>query len=368
MTGDGNGRTWTRRALLSSLAVFGLPAAEEKGRVYASDKVRFLDRATEFEVFRLTAPVCASVLPAHYNRCLTRRGNFLLFASDRTGLMQAFRMDLKSGEMRLLTESAQLNPDSLCLLPDDRSFCYLDADSLHEVGFSSLRDRQVYRCPAGWKLTAQSVAGDGRYAAVTETDGKRWRLRLIGLTRSEQVAVSESEIALSDPQPRPRRDGILYRRGGNELWLVNYDGQDNRRLKLPPGGIGPAIWAADGRTVLYLHFPEDRRALHAIREHTPDTHADQLVSTTSQFVHFGRNADASVFVGASRNPAAPHILLLLRVARRELTLCEHQASDPSRTSPIFAPDSQHIFFQSDKDGKPAIYCVPVDKLVEKTET
>ncbi|MCS6953844.1 MAG: oligogalacturonate lyase family protein [Bryobacterales bacterium] len=368
MKGDGNGRVWTRRALLSSLAVFGLPAADEKGRVYASEKVPFLDRATEFEVFRLTAPAYTNVLTAHYNRCVSRRGHFLVFASDRTGSMQAFRMDLKSGAMRLLTASAGLIPDSLCLLPDDRSFCYLDGDSLHEVSLSTLRDRQVYRCPAGWRPTAQSVAGDGRYAAVTETDGKRWRLRLIGLMRNEQATVTESDVALSEPQPRPKRDGILYRRGERELWLVHYDGQDNRRLKLPPGGIGPALWAADGRSVLYLHFPEERRALHAIREHTPDTHADQLVSPTSQFVHFGRNADASVFVGASRNPAAPHILLLLRVARRELTLCEHRASDPSRTCPIFAPDSQHVFFQSDKDGKPAIYCVPVDKLVEKTET
>lgn len=368
MKADGHGRFWTRRALLSSLAVFGLPAAEEKGRVYASEKVRYLDRATEFEVFRLTGPAYSSVLPAYYNRCLARRGNFLLFASDRTGSMQAFRMDLKSGEMRLLTESVRLIPDSLCLLPDDRGFCYLDGDSLHEVSLSSLRDREVYRCSAGWRIAAQGLAGDGRHAAVTETDGTRWRLRLINLARSEQATVTESEIPLGDPQPRPRRDGILYRRGESELWIVNYDGRDNRRLKLPPGGIGPAIWAADGRTVLYLHFPEERGALHAIREHTPDTHADALVSTTSQFVHFGRNADASVFVGASRNPAAPHILLLLRVARRELTLCEHRASDPSRTSPMFAPDSQHIFFQSDKDGKPALYCVPVEKLVEKTET
>jgi oligogalacturonide lyase len=367
MKGDGSSRLWTRRALLSGLAVLGLPAAEEKGRIFPSEKVRFLDRATEFEVFRLTAPQYTSLLPAYYNRCLARRSGFLLFASDRTGSMQAFRMDLKSGEMRLLTEASRLDPASLSLLPDDRSFCYSDGASLHLVSLSGLRDREIYRCPADWNITAVSLAGDGRHAAVTETGEQRWRLRLVSLLKNELLTVTESDAALNEPQPRPKRDGILYRKG-DELWLVNYDGQDNRKLRLPPGRVGPAIWAADGRTVLYLHFPEERRALHAIREHTPDTHADTLVSATSQFVHFGRNADASVFVGASRNPAAPHILLLLRVARRELTLCEHRASDPSQTSPRFAPDSQHIFFQSDKDGKPALYCVPVDKLVEKTET
>ena len=35
---------------------------------------------------------------------------------------------------------------------------------------------------------------------------------------------------------------------------------------------------------------------------------------------------------------------------------------------MFSPDSQRIYFQSDRDGKPAIYGMHVDKLVEKTDT
>jgi oligogalacturonide lyase len=61
-------------------------------------------------------------------------------------------------------------------------------------------------------------------------------------------------------------------------------------------------------------------------------------------------------------------LLLLRVTRRELALCEHRASDPSDVRPIFAPSSQRIFFQSDRSGKSALYTMAVDRLVEKTET
>jgi oligogalacturonide lyase len=60
-------------------------------------------------------------------------------------------------------------------------------------------------------------------------------------------------------------------------------------------------------------------------------------------------------------------LLLVRAAKRELTLCEHRASDPHLVSPIFSPNSQRVFFQSDKDGKLAIYSMVVDKLVEETE-
>ncbi len=85
-------------------------------------------------------------------------------------------------------------------------------------------------------------------------------------------------------------------------------------------------------------------------------------------MHFGRNGDASVFIGASGSKASPHVLLLLRVTRREFTLAEHRASDPAMVAPIFAPASQRIFFTSDRHGKPALYTMSVERFVEETET
>ena len=35
---------------------------------------------------------------------------------------------------------------------------------------------------------------------------------------------------------------------------------------------------------------------------------------------------------------------------------------------LFSPDSQRVFFQSDKDGKAALYRVQVERFVEKTES
>jgi oligogalacturonide lyase len=36
-------------------------------------------------------------------------------------------------------------------------------------------------------------------------------------------------------------------------------------------------------------------------------------------------------------------------------------------SPVFSPDSQSIFFASDRHGKSAIYRVHVEKFVEETD-
>lgn len=361
-------RRWTRRTVLSLLAASGFSAESGKGRVLSSDWVRFPDPATELEVYRLTDPAYSSFLPAYYGRAVSHRNQFLLCWSDRAGAPQAFRMSLKTGECLQLTDAQALDGSSLTLMPDERSFCFFDGPALRRMDFTRLRNRLIYTVPEGWeRCPGASVTDDGLYAIFAESREGVSRLRLVSTVKGAAATVAEAPWPISHPVGRPKRTQILYRQGDAALWLVNFDGRQNRRLKIAADGLGPARWAPDGRTVLYLHYPEEKRQLNTIREHTPDENLDKLVAPTSQFVHFSANSDTSVFVGASRNKASPHVLLLLRATKRELTLCEHHASDPAAVAPIFSADSQHVFFQSDKHGRPAIYRVQVEKFVEMTE-
>lgn len=150
----------------------------------------------------------------------------------------------------------------------------------------------------------------------------------MNMAKGTAETLSEGEEEIGELIPRPKRASVLYRRGGG-LWLANYDGKQNYRLRVAEGGIGPALWSPEGRSVYYLSYPEDAHKLHALREFVPDSNEDLSVANTSQFVAIGRNADATVFVGASGSKASPYVLLLVRAVRRELTLCEHRASDPA---------------------------------------
>ena len=162
---------------------------------------------------------------------------------------------------------------------------------------------------------------------------------------------------MSHPQARPLRAQLLYRQASDAIWMVNMDGQQNRKLKLAPGRIGSAQWSTDGKTLLYLNIPEDRAQLNAIREYSPDTNTDKLVAKTSQFASFGFNRDSSVFVGASGNKSSPVVLILLRLTRRELTLCEHRASDRPPRPHAFPPTaSASIFKATAKANRRSIAC------------
>jgi len=347
----------TRRAFLASGVGIVIPSAWH----------RYADPATEFEVLRLTDPAHSCQLPAYYNHVLARRGGFLVYASDETGTPQACRMDLHNGESRQLTEAAHLDAASIAMPPDEHSVCYFDGPALHQTMLGNQRTRPVYEVSEGWeRCPGLSVAEDGTALAGENRNGES-RLRVIGLQKGGARTVTECPFILSHPQARPKRAQILYRQADEALWLVNSDGAQNRKLGLAAGRIGPARWSPDGHTVLYLNFPDDPTQLHTIREFSPDQNTDKLVARTSQFAHFGCNTNTSVFVGASQNRAAPYILILLRLTRRELSLCEHRASNPASVAPIFSADSQQIFFESDRDGKPAIYRIHVEKLVEETE-
>ena len=356
----------TRRGLLlSGLAAARILAEGRRAEAFPSDAARYADPLTELDVYRLTKPDYATTMTAYFNRGIARNSSWMLCCCDRTGTPQAFHLDLKHGDMKQLTDVQDLDSASLTLTPDNRQFCYLAGRSLYVAMVSNLKERELYKVADGWEAGGLSVGPDGTHASLIEKRGEASRLRMVTLVQGASRTVIESPFVMSAPIARPMRAQFLYRQGGEAVWMVNADGTQNRKLKLAAGGVGTPNWSTDGRTLLYLNFPDDKTQVNNLREFTPDAGTDKMLGKTSQFASFGANRDASVFVGASRN-ASPAVLLLLRAAHSERALCEHK-SKAEWVSPVFSPDSQRIYFQSDRHGKPAIYSMHVEKLVEKTD-
>lgn len=361
---------YSRRGFLGTIAVAARAAEiSAKGRVLPSAAVRYADPATEFTVVRLTDPQFTSLLPATGNRGLTARQ--MLYASDADGKWQAFRMDLKSKESRQLTDAENLDAASIALLPNERGFWHFDGPSLIETSFPGLKPRAIYKVPEGFdKLPGASYSDDGRSVAFIEKNSSRHRLRLLHTQSGEASTLLESAEELSEPLLRPRDASLIYRSRG-ELWTIRFNGKENRRVPLAEGKTGEAEWTPDGHAIEYLNRPEDPHKLTALREWSPGTGVkesrDVKIADTSQFVRFGANADASVYIGASGSKASPYLLLLIRAARRELAVAEHRASDAALVAPVFSPNSQFVVFVSDRHGKPAIYWIAVDKLVSETD-
>lgn len=355
----------SRRAFVAAAAGAACNAQSNPTREeLPSEAKRYFDEATEFQVIRLSEPAYDSYLTAPYNRGVGR--NFVVFSSTREGKLDAYRVDFKGGAWHRLTAAARLDRASLTLLNDDRGVCFIDGDSLRVVVFGRGREREVYSAQKPYdRLAAVCIQPRAPEAYVIERRNGGSRIRLVPLLRRPAADVIECEGEIDTPVPRPG-GGIAFRRDSQIAFCDRRESE--RVLPLASGRNGPFFWSADGSTLVYLNIPGKPGELNAIREFVLATGQDRLVARTTQFVDFAPNANGSVFVGASGSAASPHVLILLRATRRELTLCEHRARDARNLSVAFAPNSQRIVFESDRFGRPAIFTMAIERFVAETET
>jgi Tol biopolymer transport system component len=336
-----------------------LPVKDPRPLPRAGEFLRFTDPTTETVVVRLTSPGSTSVLPAVSNRFVSSKRRFLIFSSDRTGRLTPFQLDLRTGRPRQLAQTTDLKPHSLCMDEKERLLYLIDQGALKEITLTNLKTRTL----------ADQVSA---FSAGTPSSGfivvKQGHLQQLG---SAVSTLADNVASSIGPLIRPGGKGCLFARDlpseEREFWYVDLGGVASKPILIAQGRVSNPIWSPDGRVLFLLREVQADVLVSEIHEVEPDTGAEQRVATTSQYAAFAPNGDASVFVGASRSKAQPNIVLLLRAVKREFTLCEHRASHPASVSPAFSPDSRRIYFQSDQQGKSALYAVNVELLVEPTQ-
>jgi len=357
--------------LLSRRACFAMMAAPlaAQNASPAPEWRKYLDPATEFEVLLLTDPQFESRFPSPPAMAVDRRSRLLLYASNRTGQWQPWVMDLTTGLSRQLGSHASFARETLTLSATGREAMFADGERILAMTVANLRQRTLATlAPGGECASPLAPSVDGTSLFYSEKRGNTWRIQRLDLARGGLSEVASAGEPMLLPAPNPRRAMVLWLTAGGEVEVAAFDGTLRRKLESPGGRVLEAHWSPDGQSVVYLHESGDEKPRSTIREQRLDSREDRLVAPTSQFGRFSRNANGTVFVGASRSLASPLILVLLRINRREFSLCEHRAADVSLVTPIFTPDSQKILFLSDRLGKPAIFLMNVEKLIEKTDT
>jgi oligogalacturonide lyase len=372
-----------------------------KAQQFPSEIRRYADPLTEREVWRLTGAAVPRHHPYEYQRFLAHNNSFLLLAggapSGPGAGPQVLRMDLPSGRMAQLSQGSDVAPYSICLAPDERSFFFLQGGVLKHVGLRTLKEREIYQVEQGWRATGDlGISVDGRYAALVEMRSSDWvegpdgeerlrlqferkplcRIRIIETAKGNHSIVTEEKNWLGRPQLRPKRDQVLYCQLGPSdrimarMWLVNLDGKQKQSLRPKRGEeqLGPEYWTGDGKQIEYAHYVDQNWHKPAVRTLNPDTREEQEVARCTQFWHLRGNADNSAIVGESRSKAGPNIYVLFPEVQREMTICEHASSGKpdAQPRPVFSPDSQWIYFTSDRGGVQSLYRANVADLVEKT--
>jgi oligogalacturonide lyase len=336
-----------------SLAAAAVQNKKTKLLPRVGEFVRLVDPTTETVVVRLTALTSTNLLPAPTNKFVSTKDRFLVFASDRGGAFAPFQVSLRNGLIQQLAETSDMDPRSLSLDQSERFLYLIDKGELKEISLANKKVRTV----------TEDVSAFG-----------------IGHSTSDVVIVRKGELRVlnggtlaggvtSGCLVRPGGNGCFFGRDvsgdGTEFWYAPYG--DSKPQLLAKGSVSFPFWSPDGKSLLFLRDVEKNgTVLSEIRQVAIESGVEEAVAPTSQFAAFSPNADASVFVGASRSKAQPDVVLLLRTPHREMTLCEHHSKSAAFVTPVFSPDSRRVYFESDREGKPAVYSVNVELLVEAT--
>jgi TolB protein len=269
-------------------------------------------------------------------------------ASAARELEQTLRKDLeRSGVFDIL------GPEELSVLTLSGDL-QRDADSYRSLGAAMLLQNEI-------KLEADRLVLEGRLIDLASRQtivGKRYRgtfdlSRRIAHTFADEIVLfltSKRGIALTSLAFYSDRDGF------KEIFLMDYDGHDQRRLTAHKSISMSPSWSGGGESVAYVSFFAERGpALYL---------ADVASGRKSPLVTDGNMNASPSFSPDGRSIAFARAL----GANIEIFVCNRDGSNVRRltnsggidTNPAWSPSAREIAFTSSRSGTPQLYVMDAE--------
>src|SRR5262245_42263035 len=169
--------------------------------------------------------------------------------------------------------------------------------------------------------------------------------------------VARTKLAFSSDRNREKVSGPVQYRDVKEVYIADYDGQNQRRVTTNRQLNITPVWAPDARGIAYTSYrrgyPDIFIALiYQGLQETPTNGAGQnwlpVFSPDGTRICFTSNRDGN-----------PELYVMNRDGSGVRRLTNNPAID---TTPTWSPNGTQIAFTSDRAGQPQIYVVGVDGL------
>lgn len=366
-----------------------------KGDIVRNTFHSYTDPYTGRTVTRLTSPEEVNHHPYFYYKMVTNDNRYLIYASNRDGNRNLYRMDLRDGSALQLTEGTGVHDFSCSLTSDDRQLIFCRDRRVMRLDMADLSEECRYETPVGWQPNANpGLSSDDRYLVLVEMNERdvvpsrgdwstfepQWakkphcRIVYVDLERkSSHIVHEEPHCWLGHPQLRPGDSSTVlfchegpWNRIDARLWLVQSDGSGLRCAKPQTHDelITHEYWLADGTKFAFVYRNHDHGMQESIRFMDPETLTEEHWMDCSKYCHFISNRENTRIVGDGQLKEQHFIYLVDVNNRTEERLCSHGTTwasygntQDAHPHPSFSPDSSFVIFTSDREGTPCIYRV-----------
>jgi TolB protein len=196
-------------------------------------------------------------------------------------------------------------------------------------------------------------------------DGSAGSARLFAHTMADEVhdkqrglrGVARTKLTFDSNRDGERVRGTVENRNVKEIYICDYDGENQRRLTVSRSlNISPR-WSPDARSIAYTSFERAEPNIF-ISNIYQGTREDLTKGVRNNFLP-AWSPDGTRIAFMSNRDGNPEIY----VANRDGSNVRRLTNNPSAdTSPTWSPSGTQVAFTSDRSGAPAIYLVASDGL------
>ena len=263
-------------------------------------------------------------------------------------------------------EFALIPRDTYQSIPAATSFATVPFDRWRELNADGIIVGTVQKIDAGVRVEVRLFNVRNRQSAFSrEYTGSIANKRLYAHTIADEVhqqqralrGVARTKLTFNSDRSGERLSATVETRSVKEVYVSDYDGENQRQVTTNRSLNINSVWAPDGRSLAYTSYR--RGAPNIFIANIYEGTGGELTKAAGQNWLPSFSPDGTRIAFSSTRDGNPEIYVANRDGSNLRRLTNHPSAD---TSPTWAPNGTQIAFTSDRTGTPQIYAMGADGL------
>ncbi len=263
-------------------------------------------------------------------------------------------------------EFALIPRDTYATIPAATSFSDVAFDRWRELNADGVVIGTVQKTGMTVHVEVRLFSTKTRQMAFgKEYNGSAANPRLYAHTIADEIhkqqralrGVALTKLTFDSDRDGERMGGTIENRGVKEIYIADYDGENQRRVTTGRSlNITPA-WSPDGRSIAYTSYRHG--APNIFISHIYQGTLDELTKGASESWLPAWSPDGTRVAFSSTRDGNAEIYVANKDGSNVRRLTNHPGID---STPTWSPSGEQIAFTSDRTGSPQIYVIGVDGL------
>ena len=264
-------------------------------------------------------------------------------------------------------EFALIPRDVVATIPAATSLADVPFDRWREVNADGVIVGTVQKTDLGVRVEVRLFNVRTRQAAFSrEYSGSVANRRLYAHTISDEIhqqqralrGVARSKLTFNSDRDGERISGTVENRGVKEIYIADYDGENQRRVTTQRSLNINSTWSPDGRSIAYTSYRRGAPAIFVSNIYQ-GTLEEPTKGASGQAFLPAWSPDGTRIAFTSTRDGNSEIYVVNRDGSNVRRLTNSTAID---STPTWSPSGTQVAFTSDRTGTPQIYIVGSDGL------